>query len=148
MKAIIPMVLLQTDVEKRIDYVTKEPSFFKLVFSNDHSWVRAKKLYFTCCILKITDECAVKRLADNQNDQKPNAFTFMQPSPSQTQPQPHYNSKSAGNTISLDMNASTSESKPALMISKESVTTNEELSIQDQINQILASQLLGELNQD
>jgi hypothetical protein len=61
MKAIIPMILLQTEVEKRIDYVTKEPSFFKLVFSNDHSWVRAKTLYYSYSVLKITDECVGKR---------------------------------------------------------------------------------------
>ena len=61
MKTIIPMVLLQTDVEKRIDYITKEPSFFKLVFSNDHSWVRAKTMYFSYCVLKPTDECVAKR---------------------------------------------------------------------------------------
>jgi hypothetical protein len=46
---------VDSSTAKTINYIATEPGFYKLVFSNRHSWIREKVLSYRYCVLRPTD---------------------------------------------------------------------------------------------
>ena len=52
----------------RITFIAKETGFYKLLFSNEHSWIRAKNLKFRYVVLKpLSNEIQCDPLASKEN---------------------------------------------------------------------------------
>jgi len=52
-----------------INYISEEPGIYKLVFSNEHSWVRGKSLMYRYSVLRPTTK-ELEKIAIRERDEK------------------------------------------------------------------------------
>ena len=53
MEVVFPMQIIEScDNMVKVTFIAKENGFYKILFSNDHSWLRAKTLKFRYVVLK------------------------------------------------------------------------------------------------
>lgn len=45
--------------DQTINFIAIDPGFYRIVFSNEHSWYRAKELLWRYCVLKPTDHLPI-----------------------------------------------------------------------------------------
>jgi len=66
MEEVFPMQIIESSENMvKVTFIAKEPGFYKILFSNEHSWMRAKTLKFRYVVLKpVTAQPVVASKAD------------------------------------------------------------------------------------
>lgn len=53
MEEVFPLQVIESSESTvKVTFIAKEPGFYKILFSNEHSWMRAKTLKFNYVVLK------------------------------------------------------------------------------------------------